>query len=121
MLEIVGIVLIWDKIGIWTLLWLFLDLLAGTALISLERVAFVPALAAAMATGGNPFDSIKASGLRFLAGLMLIFPGAISDVMALILLLWAGIRPPAPAPVRRGPGRAANDDVIEGDFHRIDD
>ncbi|MDD4881146.1 MAG: FxsA family protein [Gallionellaceae bacterium] len=120
-LEIIGIISIWDRIGAWTLLWLLLAVLAGSALISLERIAFMPSLAAAMATGGNPFEAIKASGLRFLAGVLLIFPGAISDVMALILLLWAGFQPPAPPPARRGPDRAANDDVIEGDFRRVDD
>jgi hypothetical protein len=50
----------------------------------------------------------------------LIFPGAISDVIALVLLLWAGFRPPPPPPRPRGPGSAANDDVIEGDFRRVD-
>lgn len=118
-LEIVGIVLVWGEIGAWTLLWLLLAMLAGSALISLERVAFMPGLAAAMLGGGNPFQLLKVSGLRFLAGVLLIFPGAISDAFALLLLLWAGFRPPPPR-MPRGPGAAANDDVIEGDFRRID-
>jgi len=118
-LEIVGIVLIWGEIGVWTLLWLLLAILAGSALISLERAAFMPGLAVAMSGGGNPFETLKASGLRFLAGLLLIFPGAISDVAALLLLLWAGSRP-VPPRMPRGPGAAANDDVIEGDYRRID-
>jgi UPF0716 protein FxsA len=118
-LEIVGIVLIWGKLGFWTLLWLLLAVIAGSALISLERVAFMPGLAASMLAGGNPFQALKTSGLRFLAGLLLIFPGVISDVAALILLLLSGFRPTAPAAPRR-PTRAANDDVIEGDFRRMD-
>lgn len=120
-LELIGIIRIWDAIGVWTLAWLLLAVLAGSALISLERVAFMPVMAATMMNGGNPFDAIKASGLRFLAGMLLIFPGAISDVMALFMLVWAGFRPPLAQPVRRAPGAAANDDIIEGDFRRVDD
>lgn len=119
-LELIGIILIWGEIGFWTLLWLLLAAIAGAALISLERVAFMPGLAAAMLAGGNPLEAVKASGLRFLAGLLLIFPGAIGDVFALVLLLWAGFRPPPPPRMPRGPGAAANDDVIEGDFRRVD-
>lgn len=118
-LEIVGIVSIWGHIGAWTLLWLLLAVAAGAALISVERVAFMPGLAAAMLGGGNPFDAIKASGLRFLAGLLLIFPGAISDVVALFLLLWAGFRPAPPA--RGGAGSVPDDGVIEGEYRRLDD
>lgn len=118
-LEIVGIVLIWGELGFWTLLWLLLAFIAGSALISLERVAFMPGLAASMMAGGNPFQALKTSGLRFLAGLLLIFPGAISDAVALILLLFSGFRPAAPA-ARRRPTQAANDDVIEGEFKRMD-
>jgi UPF0716 protein FxsA len=120
-LEIIGIVLIWDKIGFWTLAWLFLAVLAGSALIALERVAFLPGLAASVLAGANPLASLKSSGLRFLAGMLLIFPGAMSDGVAVLLLLWAGFRPALPAQVRRPPGSAANDDVIEGDYRRVDD
>ncbi|TCJ17100.1 FxsA family protein [Parasulfuritortus cantonensis] len=120
-LEIIGIVRIWDAVGIWTLVWLLLDVAAGAALIALERAAFMPVMAATMMGGGNPFEALKASGLRFLAGVMLIFPGPISDAIALILLVWAGFRPPVPEPIRRPRGAAANDDVIEGDFRRVDD
>lgn len=120
-LEIIGIVRVWDAIGAWTLVWLLLAVFLGSALISLERVAFMPVMAATMMAGGNPFEVLKASGLRFLAGLLLIFPGAITDVMALFLLVWAGFRPALAHPARRPPGAAANDEVIEGDFRRIDD
>lgn len=119
-LELIGIISIWGEIGAWTLLWLLLAMLAGASLIAVERAAFMPALAVAMMGGGNPIATLKASGLRFLAGVMLLFPGAISDILALFLLLWAGFRLPPPPPRRYPGGPAANDDVIEGDFRRVD-
>ncbi len=118
-LELVGIIYIWGTIGPWTLLWLLLAVLAGAALISVERIAFLPGLAGAMLGGGNPFAALKVSGLRFLAGVMLIFPGPISDVLAIFLLLLSGFRPTPRRPAGR-PENAANDDVIEGDYRRID-
>lgn len=114
-LEIVGLALTWGRIGAWTLLWLLLAALAGAALIALERVAFLPALAAAVLAGKSPLASMQASGLRFLAGLLLIFPGVLSDALALCLVAWAGLRPPPP------PRRPVDDGVIEGEFRRVDD
>ena len=45
-----------------------------------------------------------------MAGLLLIFPGVVSDGLALLLLIWP--RPPAPA--------APDSDVIEGEYRRED-
>lgn len=120
LLEIWGIFRVWEALGWWTLAWLLLAVLAGVVLIAVERVAFLPGLAAAMLAGGNPFATLKASGLRFLAGLLLILPGAVSDGLALILLLWAGFRPMPVVMPRRPDAKAANDDVIEGEYRRID-
>lgn len=122
-LEMVGIYRIWQEAGFWTLLWLFVAGVLGFALIAAERVAFLPRLAESMLTGTHPFELVFTSGQRFLAGILLILPGAISDVVAVLLLLRAGWSPPPP-PRRPGPmgprQRPANDDVIEGDFSRVD-
>jgi UPF0716 family protein affecting phage T7 exclusion len=61
-LELIGIVSIWDRIGAWTLLWLLLAVVVGSALISLERLAFMPGLAASVLAGTNPLDVHNASG-----------------------------------------------------------
>lgn len=115
----VGIYLIWQSIGAWTLTWLALAALAGFALIAAERVAFLPRLAESMMTGTHPLELLLASGQRFLAGVLLILPGAMSDLIALVLLLRAGLAPVAPKSRPQGAPRDA--DVIEGDFRRIDD
>jgi UPF0716 protein FxsA len=128
LLELAGIISIWHQIGAWTLLWLLASVFAGSSLIAAERQTFMPRLA----RGENPFAVLKGSGLRFLAGGLLIFPGMISDVMALILLLWSSSHP-APATqhwaandaehepeVQRDTGPKREDSVIEGDFRRMD-
>lgn len=117
-LEIVGIYRVWQMAGFWTLAWLALAGVLGIALIAAERVAFLPRLAEAMLTGRHPLELLFASGQRFLAGVLFILPGAISDIVALFLLLRAGWSPPPPRPGRpAGPGEA---EVIEGEFRRMD-
>lgn len=110
-LEMVGIYLVGAEIGVWrTLLWLLTSAVLGIAVISRAGAAFMPRLAQAMQAGGSPFGVLWHSGRRLLAGLLLIFPGLISDLIAVGLLLWPA--PPAPPP--------RDDGVIEGDFRRED-
>lgn len=123
MLELVGIYQIWRVAGWWTLAWLALSALAGIWLLALERVTFLPRMLASLAGGEAPFSLLTGSGLRFIAAGLLIFPGPYSDLLAILLLLTsllfgAGAKP-APGRPQTGP-RAANDDIIEGEYHRVD-
>ncbi len=121
-LEIVGIYQVGSRIGVgWTLAWLLAAMFIGAAVIRQEQAAFMPRLQQAMAQGQAPFGLLWASGWRFLAGVLLIVPGAFSDVLALLLLLWPGPKmargePVGPAP-RQGAQRTEGD-VIEGEFRR---
>jgi UPF0716 protein FxsA len=117
LLELYGIVAVWHWIGIWTLPLLLVAGLAGAALIAAERLTFMPRLVGIMMGGADPFALLKGSGLRFVAGALLIFPGFFSDALAAILLLWSLFQP---RPRADGSGGAANDDVIEGEFRRMD-
>ena len=130
-LELAGIYQIWQQIGAWTLLWLAAAVVAGIAVLRQAQAEFLPRMMYASFEGRTPFAALWHSGRQFLAGVLLIFPGAISDGLAVILLLGSlGSRPP-----RQGPGqgpRAANDepgvkprsgssqDVIEGEWRRED-
>ncbi len=115
-LELAGIYQIWQAIGAWTLLWLMLAVAAGVWLLRREQLEFLPRLMYAAFEGETPLAALWASGRRVLAALLLIFPGALSDVLALVLLLWPS--PPRP----RGPRRPrAADEVIEGEYRRVDD
>ena len=100
--------------GWWVLVWLLASAVLGVALIRLERVLWGARMIIHLQAGKSPFSALFASGRMLLAGGLLIFPGVISDVMALILLLFPGTwrRPKNLMP------KAANDDVIEGEFRR---
>src|SRR5512143_4353149 len=117
-LEAIGIFWMADAIGGWVLLWLLLDVVAGAALIRVERAAWGPRLLFSLQSGAHPLASLFASGRILLAGGLLVFPGFISDAVALVLLLipgtWGKRR-------RQDPLRAANDDVLEGEFKREPD
>ena len=72
----------------------------------------------ALNQGGNPMKAIFGSARNIIAGLLLIIPGVLTDLIAVVLLL---------IPVNKNDIKsstlkqtAANDDVIEGEFHRED-
>jgi UPF0716 protein FxsA len=116
-LEAIGIFWVASMIGGWVLLWLLLAAVAGVLLIRVERVAWGARLLFSVQSGVDPLMSLFASGRILLAGGLLVFPGFISDVIALILLLIPGTW----AQRRQGPLRPANDDVLEGEFKREPD
>lgn len=129
-LEIVGMALMAGEIGgLRTFLWLVVDVFLGVWLIRSSGAGFMPELMHATASGQDPISAMWRTGRRFLAGLFLVFPGFITDAIALVLLLTAGL-PQAPAGTTRphsrngrgapGPGRRGDDDVIEGEFRRED-
>jgi UPF0716 protein FxsA len=102
------------QFGWWVLVWLLVSAAMGIALIRLERVLWGPRMIIYLQAGKSPFSALFASGRMFLAGALLIIPGVISDVIAIILLLFPGTwrRPKELIP------KAANDEVIEGEFRR---
>jgi len=116
LLELVGIYLVWQTVGAWTLAWLAGALLAGFMLLVAEHLSFMSRLAEGMLNGRHPIELILASGQRFVAAVLLIVPGPLSDVLAVGLVLRSV---PWPHPSR--PARAsAADGVIEGEFRRLD-
>lgn len=112
-LEMVGMYLIAQEIGLArTVLWLFASFVAGSWVIRRAGAGFLPDLAATLERGHAPFGVIWATGRRFLAGVLLIFPGAISDLIALMLLIWPSPELPPARPTTR------DDGVIEGEYRR---
>jgi UPF0716 protein FxsA len=75
---------------------------------------------------GNPAAILAEGGTRMLAGLLLLIPGFLTDIAALLVLipatrtlLFGKLAAAAAAP---GPAQGATTrpDVIEGDFRRLD-
>ncbi len=111
--------------GAWVAAWLVFAAVAGVVLIKQARFSLVARLGQALSQGQFSIAALIDSFRTVIAGLLLIFPGFISDVMALLILL-IPIREPAfaRAGATRSPFRHAGDPqfsrggVIEGEFRR---
>jgi UPF0716 protein FxsA len=103
-----------NTFGWWTMAWLISAFVAGLLLIRYERLAFAPRMMFNLRQGQSPFRALYLSTRLFLAGGLLMFPGLITDILAFILLLIPGTWRQSSSIKRR----AANDDIIEGDFSR---
>ena len=120
LLELWILVELGQKYGWWVLAYLLIMVMLGWRLIQDEKQLVFSRLAQALAAGGTPAKVIFGSAKNFLAGILLIFPGILSDILAAVLLLLPGGTTDTGAGPRPQHGRAANDDVIEGEFRRED-
>ena len=73
--------------GGWVVAWLIFAAIAGIVLIKQARFSLVTRLAGELSRGQFSLAAIIDSFRTVVAGLLLIFPGIISDVLALVLLL----------------------------------
>ena len=103
-----------ETMGWWVLAWVVLAACAGMALIKEARFALVARLAAGFAQGRFAIGALTDSARTVLAGILLIFPGVVSDLIALTLLLLPGPRVVSESVVRR----TAHGTLIEGEFRR---
>ncbi|MBB71165.1 MAG: hypothetical protein CMF50_02050 [Legionellales bacterium] len=117
LVEIVGFVLVGQWFGIWPMLLLiFITTVLGVAVLRTTGM-----LAVWRAQGQAEIPPMNQMLVRGFAGMLLILPGFLTDILGLALLLphmssWL---------VRRQTGTqsqpaAANDNVIEGEFTRKD-
>ncbi|MHB1245716.1 MAG: FxsA family protein [Sulfuriferula sp.] len=116
-LEIYTLVQIYHYIGWWILALLLGGMLAGWSLIVGERLAFVARMSMTIQSGGSPLRALIDSGRTMIAGALFIFPGVISDVLAILVLF---------LPLRLIGGRSrqqaqADNGVIEGEYRREHD
>lgn len=108
-LEIALLVRLAEQFGWWVAVYLLLSALAGWTLIQEERIAVLGRLVQSVRQGGHPAIALFATARRMIAGMLLILPGVLSDVIAIFILFW---------PTPRFPSAAANDDIIEGEWKR---
>ena len=109
--EVLVMVLLAQKIGWWLLAWLVGSAFLGITLIRQEQFAAMGRIMTAAQQGGDPMRAMLASGRMLIAGMLLVFPGVISDGLALLVLIW---------PRRRTKPRGRELDIIEGQFRRED-
>lgn len=102
-----------DVIGMWVLVWLVASAVAGVLLIRFEKLAWALRVANQLRRQGSPFTALLTSARTLIAGILLIFPGVVSDLLALIVLVW-------PLPKGKVPGAGTNQGVIEGEYRRED-
>lgn len=102
--------------GWWVLLYLVVVALLGLQLIRDEKLLFSGRMMQSLSQGGNPMKAVFGSMRNIIAGILLVIPGVLTDLIAVVLLL---------IPVNKNAQqasnftkKAANDDVIEGEFHR---
>ena len=114
LLEAVLLVRLSETLGWWLFAWVVLAACAGMALIKEARFAMVARLAAGLAQGRFSIAALTDSVRTVLAGLFLVFPGVISDVIAIALLLLPGPRVVIESGSRRHPPGT----LIEGEFRR---
>jgi UPF0716 protein FxsA len=111
--EIVLLARLAETHGWWVLGWVVLAAVAGVALLKEARFALVARVGAALAAGQFSIAAFVDSARTVLAGLLLIFPGVISDFLALTLLL---LPRRVPEPVHAH--ARAHGHVIDGQFRR---
>jgi UPF0716 protein FxsA len=119
-LEVVTAVLLYNRLGTPFLAWLLAGALIGSMLLGVAK-ANLRAVLAQLGQGGSAVAGVSLWKLLvtarvFFAGLLFLVPGVLSDVLALVVLLLPGKLLAARAGV--GP-KAANDDVIEAEFHEV--
>jgi UPF0716 protein FxsA len=129
--------------GWWLLFYLVVIGFLGLQLIKGEKLLMSAKMMQSVASGGNPIKMLLGSARNMVAGVLLIIPGVISDIIAVILLLIpleSFKRKAAPNSAtnntsnhqqtdqtmfnqpgfnRKKSANAANDDVIEGEFVEI--
>lgn len=114
LLEAALLVRLGETLGWWIVAWVVLAACAGMALIKEARFAMVARLAAGLAQGRFSIAALTDSVRTVVAGLFLIFPGVVSDLIAFTLLLLPARRVVIEsASARRTGGR-----LIEGEFRR---
>ena len=134
--EIFVIVKLAQTYGWWLFVYLVVIGYLGLQLIRGEKLLISAKMMQSLTAGGNPMKAMIGSARNMVAGVLLMIPGVITDAIAVILLL-IPIKNSKPimggatnqqttneTPFNKPPfnaGKAANDDVIEGEFTHIKD
>ncbi|MFM9835601.1 MAG: FxsA family protein [Methylophilaceae bacterium] len=129
--EILLLIELGHRYGWWLLFYLVVVTYLGLQLIRGEKQLMSAKMMQSLSAGGNPIKTMLGSARNLVAGVLLIIPGVISDIIAAILLLipiqqptvnvnvGAGTQTNFESTYKKSNKPAANDDVIEGEFVEI--
>jgi UPF0716 protein FxsA len=123
--EIFLLVKLGHEYGWWLFVYLVVITLLGLQLIRGEKLLMSAKMMQSLSAGGNPIKTMLSSARNMVAGVLLIIPGIITDIIAVILLLIPISKPSLAGATNSPPHyqrtKAANDDVIEGEYTKIDE
>ena len=110
----------WSGVPVWV--WLSISIVSGLMLLRNERMAFRAHVVAALHGEQSLLRGVVDSGRKVLAGLFLLLPGVVSDLVALMLLMLPintgqGYGP-QPATAGRSPYRKR--EALEGEYRRLE-
>jgi UPF0716 protein FxsA len=116
-------------IGWWVLAWYLASAVVGIVLLKSWRLTAAWALLDSVRRGELPLGRLFWVIRSLLAALLFIFPGPVSDLLGLVLILpWPGhstsfgVGDGIAAAMRAGAQRAAPpEEVFEGEYQRVDD
>ena len=106
----------WTGVPLW--LWLTGSFLAGLLVLRNERMEFRARMVSAFRGDQSLMRDLLDSGRKVIAAFLLILPGLVSDLMALVLLalpLNVGHEPQPQAA-----GRYSRRDAIDGEYRRVE-
>src|SRR6187551_3019673 len=124
--EIFLLIQLGDEYGWWLLLYLVVIGYLGLQLIRGEKLLISAKMMPSLSSGGNPIKTIVGSARNMVAGVLLIIPGIITDIIAVILLLIPISKQSSNTTTNNQyhstyEQNAANDDVIEGEYTKEDE
>jgi UPF0716 protein FxsA len=121
-LEIILLVELAHRYSWWLLFYLVVIGYLGLQLIKGEKLLMSAKMMQSVTSGGNPIKTLLGSARNMVAGILLMIPGVMSDIIAVILLLIPISKANKSSATNQQQPRyekAANDDVIEGEFTEI--
>ncbi|WP_304640552.1 FxsA family protein [Pseudomonas sp.] len=125
LLELAGLILLGQAIGVgYTLLWVLVSGILGVGIIQRQGWGMLQRLQLQMARNGSPFAVLKSGMWGVLAGVLLVFPGILTDLLAVPALLMALTHRRASREGEAdGPRvyRNGDHDVIEGEWQAQDE
>lgn len=134
-LEIFILLSLGKQYGGWVLVYLVVIGYLGLRLIKDEKQTISAKMMGNLRASGSPIKAVMGSARNMIAGGLLLVPGVITDVIAVIILL-IPIKQAAPVNMQNQDGEpvhefddrfgrdnstSANDDVIEGEYTEVED